>query len=111
MNANWPRSVHPYRKYESWFRVSRLRHPASICFLCLVFCLMGFAVPGPQTGQDSQQVVAQQRTPTFSVEAAMVVVDVTVRDGKGKLVPDLKREDFRIYEDNKPQNVVTFSAE
>ena len=41
----------------------------------------------------------------------MVVVDVTVRDGKGKLIDDLKREDFKIYEDNVPQNIVTFSAE
>ena len=49
--------------------------------------------------------------PVFSVESAMVVVDVTVRDGKGKLIDDLKREDFRIYEDNVPQNIVTFSAE
>jgi VWFA-related protein len=49
--------------------------------------------------------------PVFSVEAAMVVVDVTVRDGKGKLIPDLKKEDFRIYEDNVPQEIVTFSSE
>ena len=49
--------------------------------------------------------------PVFSVESAMVVVDVTVRDGKGKLVDDLKKEDFKIYEDNIPQNIVTFSAE
>ncbi len=41
----------------------------------------------------------------------MVVVDVTVRDGKGKLVDDLKKEDFKIFEDNSPQNIVTFSAE
>lgn len=47
----------------------------------------------------------------FSVESAMVVVDMTVRDGKGKLIDDLKREDFRIYEDNVLQNIVTFSAE
>ena len=49
--------------------------------------------------------------PVFSVESAMVVVDVTVRDSKGKLVDDLKKEDFRIFEDNVPQNLVTFSAE
>jgi VWFA-related protein len=49
--------------------------------------------------------------PVFSVEAAMVVVDATVRDGKGKLISDLKREDFKIYEDNVLQDIVTFAAE
>ena len=49
--------------------------------------------------------------PVFSVESAMVVVDVTVRDGNGKLVDELKKEDFKIYEDNVPQNIVTYSAE
>jgi VWFA-related protein len=111
MNGKNPASVHPYRKYDCCFPVPRLLHPASIVLLCLILCLIGFAFSGSEAGQDSQHVVAQQRTPTFSVEAAMVVVDVTVRDSKGKLVPDLKREDFRIYEDSKPQGVVTFSAE
>jgi VWFA-related protein len=36
---------------------------------------------------------------------------VTVRDRKGALVGDLKRADFKVYEDNVPQDLVTFAAE
>ncbi len=111
MNGNRPASVSPYRKLVHGIPASCILHPASVAFFCFIFCLIGYAVPGSQPNPDPQQVAVPQRTPTFSIEAAMVVVDVTVRDGKGKLIPDLKREDFRIYEDSKPQNVVTFSAE
>ncbi|MBN2242331.1 MAG: VWA domain-containing protein [Acidobacteria bacterium] len=54
---------------------------------------------------------SQGKAPTFSVKSTMVVVDVTVRDRDGKLVDDLTREDFRVYEDQEPQEIITFSAE
>jgi VWFA-related protein len=63
-----------------------------------------------QTPQQ-QEPAARGRRPTFSVEADLVVVDVTVRDRKGNLVPDLTRSDFRVFEDNVPQELVTFAAE
>jgi VWFA-related protein len=34
-----------------------------------------------------------------------------VRDSKGNLIPDLKKEDFKVYEDNVPQSISTFAAE
>jgi len=40
-----------------------------------------------------------------------VVVNVTARDRIGNLVKDLKREDFRILEENKPQQLVSFDTE
>jgi len=62
--------------------------------------------------QSQQQgPVARQQAPTFQVQSNLVVVDVTVRDRKGNLVGDLSREDFRIYEDNVPQQLITFSLE
>jgi VWFA-related protein len=73
--------------------------------------LAPFVFSDSQQDQGSQQTSAQQKMAVFSVESAMVVVDVTVRDGKGTLVDGLKREDFKIYEDNVPQSTVTFSAE
>lgn len=80
-------------------------------FVCLLCGLTPFVFSSSQQEQDSRQTSAQQKMSVFSVESAMVVVDVTVRDGKGKLVDDLKKEDFNIYEDNMPQNIVTFSSE
>ncbi len=80
--------------------------------LCALACgIASFALsPAPQQTNEPR-AVERQKTPVYAVEAAMVVVDVIVRDRKGKLVDDLKREEFRIFEDNVPQQIVTFSAE
>jgi VWFA-related protein len=81
------------------------------CFACLVCGLSASVYSTAQQEQKAQQTNVPQKMPVFSVEAAMVVVDVTVRDGNGKLIPDLRKEDFKIYEDNVPQDIVTFAAE
>jgi VWFA-related protein len=81
------------------------------CLACLVGGLAAFAIAGPQENQSPQPTVAKQDVPTFSVQAAMVLVDITVRDSKGNLIPDLKKEDFKVYEDNVPQSISTFAAE
>ena len=40
-----------------------------------------------------------------------MLVNVTVKDKSGNIVPNLKPEDFTILEDNKPQKVVSFDIE
>jgi len=45
---------------------------------------------------------------TLRVEAPSVVVDVIVTDRKGRHVGGLRPEDFRVYENNAPQHIVTF---
>jgi VWFA-related protein len=73
-----------------------------------VLCgLMAFALP--QATQNPQN--QRNQTPVFKIESDLVVVDVTVRDRKGTLVGDLTRNDFRIFEDNVPQEIVTFALE
>ena len=54
---------------------------------------------------------AQQRTepPTFAVGTDVVNVTVTVRDPQGHFVSDLKREDFVVQEDGRPQAVTVFA--
>jgi VWFA-related protein len=82
------------------------------CFIACLFCgLASFVFSTPPQNQNPPQMVPQEKMPVFSIESAMVVVDVTVRDGKGNLIGDLKKEDFKIYEDNVPQSIITFSAE
>jgi VWFA-related protein len=46
---------------------------------------------------------------TFQTEVNYVDVDVVVTDEKGNLVSDLKREDFEVFEDGKPQKIDTFT--
>jgi VWFA-related protein len=48
---------------------------------------------------------------TFRSTTELVLVNVTVRDRNGNLVRDLKREDFTVLEDNKPQQVLSFDLE
>jgi len=57
--------------------------------------------------------VAQDNGPGFTikVKTEVVLVNVTARDRNGNLVKDLKREDFTILEENKPQQVASFDIE
>jgi VWFA-related protein len=81
-----------------------------------LFRRIGFFVCVLAVFADAAQVPADdaavERTISiFSVESVMTVVDAVVRDRRGNLIENLSREDFRIYEDNVLQDIVTFSAE
>src|SRR5450631_1531004 len=49
------------------------------------------------------------QAPNFKVQVDYVEVDTLVTDRSGNLVRDLKREDFQVFEDGKPQTITTFS--
>ncbi|HKB78688.1 MAG TPA: VWA domain-containing protein [Thermoanaerobaculia bacterium] len=46
---------------------------------------------------------------TAKVDVRVVNVDVSVIDGSGKPVTDLKRDDFEVFEDDKPEAVTNFA--
>ena len=48
--------------------------------------------------------------PTFQSSATLVEVDVVVRDGSGRPVRGLRKEDFAVAEDGTPVEIATFSA-
>src|SRR5215813_13793717 len=48
---------------------------------------------------------------TISVEVNLVNILFTVADKKGKFVTNLKKEDFKVFEDEKIQTVTNFSSE
>ena len=56
----------------------------------------------------SGQVQARPDAPTFRVAVDYVEVDVLVTDARGNYVRDLKKEDFQIFEDGKPQTLSNF---
>jgi len=66
-----------------------------------------------QAGQPTEvQEVATKDTPaTFKVRVNVVLVRVVVRDAQGKVVPDLKKEDFQLFDAKKPQNITSFAVE
>jgi Ca-activated chloride channel homolog len=64
--------------------------------------------PAAQTPQDNPQSGRQGR---IAVTANQVVVPVSVKDSSGRLVPDLQRDEFRIFEDNVEQRISYFAAD
>lgn len=67
--------------------------------------MMALASPGTLSAQQREAEY------TFKAQSELVLVNVSVRDKGGKPVPDLKPEDFRVLEDNKPQKIATFDIE
>ena len=63
---------------------------------------------GATLGAGQTQPPAPQQ-PTFKVEVDYVEVDAIVTDQRGTFVRDLKKEDFQVLEDGKPQTITTFS--
>jgi VWFA-related protein len=65
------------------------------------------AQPQPPEGQD------QTKSPASSIRVTteLVLANVVVRDKKGNLIRDLKKEDFTLYEDGKKQQISTFDFE
>ena len=47
----------------------------------------------------------------FETSASLVVINVTVRDKSGKPLTALKKEDFRVLEDGKPQTLTVFELQ
>ncbi len=48
---------------------------------------------------------SENQTPTFRVQIDAVTMDVIVKDDQGRFVPDLKKEEFEIYEDGVKQDI------
>jgi Ca-activated chloride channel homolog len=62
--------------------------------------------------QPTPPAAPQQGGPTtIRVPVNQVIVPVTVKDGEGRLVADLRRDEFRIFEDNVEQRIASFTAE
>ena len=69
----------------------------------------GSAAAAPQDPSPPPQ--QQQKPAPIISTVTQVIVPVTVKDGSGRLVADLRRDEFRILEDNVEQRIVSFSAE
>ena len=60
----------------------------------------------------AQQLGVDQDPPqTISVDVDLVDILFTVTDKKGKSIRNLKRENFKVYEDNRLQTISSFSSE
>ena len=61
-------------------------------------------------GQEANAPPSQEPVTTFQSTTRLVVLDVVVTDKQGKPVRNLSKDDFTIFEDDKPQTVDSFEA-
>jgi VWFA-related protein len=66
--------------------------------------------PGATTSP-AEEVSSHDTPPTFKVRVNLVLVRVVVRDTQGNVVPNLRKEDFQIFDNRKPQIISSFTAE
>ena len=93
---------------------------AQICWFSLAVAWL-LAVAALAAGQDTNPVLrdqtqSQSQNEDQSMETLKVRVNVVqlffnVKDKKGALIPNLKKEDFELAEDGKPQTIKYFTAE
>jgi VWFA-related protein len=94
------------------------RFAALALFLALAFATPTFMAAQAQNppqntteSPDAQQKEDQAPLTTFKKNVNVVSIFFNVKDKHGLLIPDLKKEDFQIFEDGKPQTIKYFSSE
>ena len=66
----------------------------------------------PQTAeQSSPEVTSHDEATTFKVNVRLVLVRVVARDAQGHAVGNLRKEDFHLSDNRKPQVITYFSVE
>jgi Ca-activated chloride channel family protein len=70
---------------------------------CVVLALAGLSAQEPPAG-DRQAF-------RFRTGVELINVTATVTDWNGRFVPGLQRDDFRVFEDDRPQPITHFNAE
>jgi len=84
-----------------------------VFFSALLLCssLMAQQSPPSGTAGSGQSQSEDQSVGTLRVNVDVVNVYCNVKDKRGALIPDLKRDDFQLTEDGKPQSVKYFATE
>jgi VWFA-related protein len=63
------------------------------------------------SAKEVQEVSSRDTPATFKVRVNNVLVRVVVRDAHGKVVANLKKEDFQLYDGRKLQTITSFAVE
>src|SRR5437016_3864135 len=64
-----------------------------------------------QAASQNEEVSSHDTPTTFKVRLNLVLVRVVVRDAQGKIISNLKKEDFQLYDNRKLQTISSFSME
>src|SRR5262245_1323771 len=81
-----------------------------------VTVVSGLAAQTPSQNTSSQKPAGRpttqqtvQQPPTFKVQIDAVSMDVVVKDDQGRFIPDLKKDEFEIYEDGVRQEIASMT--
>jgi len=81
------------------------------CVVLFVFCVLVGSLAAQETVRTSRPATTQVPTDKIKVRVDLVNVLMTVTDKKNRLEIDLAKDDFRVFEDDKPQTIRYFSRE
>src|SRR3989441_5802242 len=95
------------------------RWPRQVCLPALVFFLIVLAPFLAKAQEDAtkkdrpRRVLPSESEPqdVIKIDTDLVPIDVTVTDSKGRLVRNLKKEDFKLYEDGIERPIASFNIE
>jgi VWFA-related protein len=71
----------------------------------------GAQAPAQTPPQAPRPAAPTQQDDTLSVNVNLVDLLYTVADRRGKFITNLKKEDFKVYEDNRIQTITNFTSE
>ncbi|HEX7280614.1 MAG TPA: VWA domain-containing protein [Vicinamibacterales bacterium] len=92
-------------------RPSSLRRRSPLCAVMAALVALASTAPLAQSASGSQGGQQSQDGFRFKSGVELINVTATVTDGSGRFYGSLRREDFVVYEDNKPVEITHFSAE
>jgi len=69
------------------------------------------ATPQAPAPAEQGEVATRDNPATFRVRVNLVLARVVVRDADGKVITNLKKEDFLLFDNRKPQVISSFSME
>src|SRR5256886_14803611 len=87
--------------------------PAVVFFLIAMVPFLAQAQEDPTQKERPRRVLPSDSEPqdVIKVDTDLVPIDVTVTDSKGRLVRNLHKEDFRLFEDGVERPIASFNVE
>lgn len=72
---------------------------------------VGQEVPPQRTNSSDSEISTRTSDGTIKVQVNLVLVRAVVKDSTGKTIPDLKQQDFLIFDNGKLQKISSFNIE
>jgi len=82
----------------------------STALLVVLAAGLSAQTPAPPPAQPPASATTTQQKPSFRVQVDLVTNDIVVRDDKGNFIPDLKKDEFEVYEDGVKQELTSMTV-